>query len=259
VESINEEDRLLLFAKLPDRDLRKEGLIIGEGRLVAERVARFCQPLGVVAIPSAQGDARQIAAGRCPVLLRTEKEISALVGFPFHRGLILVGRRPAMGSLTSPPREYRWWRRIVVLPSVSDPENLGALTRTASALGWDALLLGDESCDPFGRRALRCSMGATLSLPLLGFEEMSALDALRSDGWTLVAATLEGQSRGPESLSKVDKLALVLGNERFGIPSEVRERCVFSVGIPQKRKADEGLDSLNVAAAAAILLWEGSP
>jgi tRNA G18 (ribose-2'-O)-methylase SpoU len=50
-----------------------------------------------------------------------------------------------------------------------------------------------------------------------------------------------------------------LGNERFGIPSEVRERCVFSVGIPQKRKADEGLDSLNVAAAAAILLWEGSP
>jgi tRNA G18 (ribose-2'-O)-methylase SpoU len=102
-------------------------------------------------------------------------------------------------------------------------------------------------------------MGATLSLPLLGFEEMSALDALRSDGWILVAAALEGQSRGPESLSKVDKLALVLGNERFGIPSEVRERCVFSVGIPQKRKADEGLDSLNVAAAAAILLWEGSP
>lgn len=259
MEPVKSDDGLFYLASLPDRDLRKEGLIIGEGRLVAERVARYCEPLGVVALPAAQLDAERIAAGRCPVFVRSEKEISTLVGFPFHRGLIIVGRRPSLGSLSTLPTDYRRWKRILVLPSPSDPENLGVLTRTASALGWDAVLLGPGACDPFGRRALRCSMGATLSLPLISFEDPSSLDSLISDGWIFVAAALESHTRPPETLSTVDSLALVMGNERFGIPRGIRERCAFSVGIPQKRTADEGLDSLNVAAAGAILLWEGSP
>jgi tRNA G18 (ribose-2'-O)-methylase SpoU len=151
------------------------------------------------------------------------------------------------------------FHRLVILPNPTDPENLGAIARSAAALGWDGLVLGLEACDPFGRRALRCSMAATLVLPLFQAESALCLASLHDAGWTVVAASLEEGALKPSALGGVDRLALVLGNERSGIPSDWRDRSAHVVAIPQLRNAADGVDSLNVAAAAAILLWEGRP
>jgi tRNA G18 (ribose-2'-O)-methylase SpoU len=259
-----------VFASLPDRDLRREGLLIGEGRLVAARVAQRCRPLALLAESSAASEAVLLAAGRCPVTVLESAEIEAIVGYPFHRGILIAAERPkpiacdaalvadlsnagAGGSKSrGKPRG-----RLVVLPNPTDAENLGAIARSAAALGWDGLVLGPSSCDPFGRRALRCSMAATLVLPIYAAESSICLDLLRDEGWTTFAAALESDAAEPSALGEIDRIALVLGNERDGIPIDWRGRCSGAVAIPQGRHAADGVDSLNVAAAAAILLWEG--
>ena len=261
---VEKEAGLALFASLPDRDLRREGIILGEGRLTAARVAARCEPLAALCVPAARGDAESIAAGRCPVIELPEGELAAVAGFPFHRGLMLAARRPALPSLRDavggaaggvPAAACR----LVALPAAGDPENLGAIVRTAAALGWDGVVLGPDSCDPFGRRALRCSMGAVLSLPLFAAESHEDLALLRAAGWTLAAAAGAESAEEPAALGGIERLVLVLGNERAGIPAAARECCSRTVAIPQGRGDAEGVDSLNVAAAAAILLWEGRP
>ncbi|HCM26418.1 MAG: hypothetical protein A2Z99_16070 [Treponema sp. GWB1_62_6] len=244
---------LRVFADLPDRDLRREGVLIGEGRLVVSRVASRCVLLGVLAEPSAAAEAEALAAGRCPCIVLSADRISALAGYPFHRGLIAAAERPAVPVL--PDRLPG--RRLLVLPDPTDPVNLGATVRSAATLGWDGFVLGPSACDPFGRRALRCSMGATLILPAWTCGEPAHLAPLADDGWTIVAAAVEDGADGPRSLATAGKLALMLGNERTGIGEAWRRSCARAVAIPQARKDEDGVDSLNLAAAAAILLWEG--
>lgn len=256
-----------LFASLPDRDLRREGVLIGEGRLVAARVAARCRLLSVLAEPSAAAEAHGLAAGRCPVTVLTAAEIASVAGYPFHRGLLVAAERPELPSADSlvdgAPAAFLPYSRLVVFPCAADPENLGAVARSAAALGWDGLILGPESCDPFGRRALRCSMGAVLSLPLFRSSGPDALRRLVSAGWLAAAADLSpdsvaaGTADGRALLGGRRPLALVLGNEHDGIPAAWRAECSASVAVPQARDESAGIDSLNVAAAAAILLWEG--
>uniref|UniRef100_UPI0026F048AA TrmH family RNA methyltransferase n=1 Tax=Gracilinema caldarium TaxID=215591 RepID=UPI0026F048AA len=186
-------------------------------------------------------------------------EISELAGFPFHRGLLLVAKRPKLPCLVDSGFLLHKARRLVVLPNITNPENLGAIIRTAAALGWDGLLIGSPSCDPYSRRVLRCSMAAGFSLPVIYFDGVHDLDMLMSHGWELWAAMVHPEVRTPEVLRPVNRLALVFGNERFGIPAEIETLCTGRVVIPQLRNDGDGVDSLNVAAAAAILLWEGRP
>ena len=244
---------LRLFAGLPDRDLRREGLLVGEGRLLAARVAARCVLVGVLAEPSAADEAEELARFRCPCVVLGAGEITGIAGYPFHRGLLVAAVRPSVPVLSdSPPG-----RRLLVLPDPTDPENLGSAVRSAAALGWDGFVLGPAACDPFGRRALRCSMGATLVLPAWTCAAPAGLARLGPSGWSLVAAAMEEGADGPSSLAAEDKLALVLGNERTGIPEAWRRCCARAVAIPQRLGAEDGVDSLNLAAAAAILLWEG--
>ncbi len=252
-----------IFASLTDRDLRREGLLIGEGRLVAERVASRCRLIAILAERSAAEEAEALAAGRCPVTVLDTEEIRSIAGYPFHRGLLVAAERPPRASLRETPGkggiapESRAFTRLVLLPNLTDAENLGAIARSAAALGWDGLVLGEASGDPYGRRALRCSMAATLALPIYTGESAACLELLREDAWEIAVAALEDGAAEPAVLGAVGKLALVLGNERTGIPADWRGGCSFAVAIPQGRLEADGVDSLNVAAAAAILLWEG--
>ncbi len=248
---------LRLFADLPDRDLRREGVLIGEGRLVAQRVAAFCEPVAVLAVPELAALAASLSRERCPVILAPEAEIASLAGYPFHRGILIAARRPELSPLPAGlPRKVR---RLVLLPATTDAENLGAIARSAAALGWDGLVVGARAADPWGRRALRTSMGATLALAVYRMEGGTELETLESEGWTLLAAANEAGAEEPQSLRGIDRLALILGHEHDGIPAEVRQYCARTVAIPQHRTDAAGVDSLNVAAAAAILLWEGRP
>ncbi len=108
-------------------------------------------------------------------------------------------------------------------------------------------------------QAARAESGATLVIPIYEAENAVCLKSLQEAGWTVVSAALEAGAIEPSALGGMDRLALVLGNERSGIPSDWRDRSLHAVAIPQDRNAAEGVDSLNVAAAAAILLWEGRP
>ncbi|HOJ98006.1 MAG TPA: RNA methyltransferase [Termitinemataceae bacterium] len=257
---------------LPDRDLRREGLLVAEGRLLVERVLERYQrdraprewgPIALYCIPSAEEEARRLVSGKgippqaCPIIVLSEQELSTATGYPFHRGMLLLARRPAIASLETerdlPPQA----QRLVYLPHTIDAENLGTITRTAAALGWDGLLLGPSGADPLGRRALRCSMGATLVLPIWYVSEPSRLSFFSQADWSIIGASLEESALLPSDLQGLPRLILVLGNERHGLPPDIRSLCQGVVAIPQKRTLLEGIDSLNVAAAAAILLWEG--
>ncbi|MFQ3547789.1 MAG: RNA methyltransferase, partial [Termitinemataceae bacterium] len=234
--------------QLTDRELQKQDILIAEGRLVAERVVRTCEPLGILCVPSLEPEAARLVSGRCPILVKPESEIAALAGYPFHRGLLLLARRPrvqrfldAAGCAKEPLDEMKFRardciegaRRLVVLPALSDAENLGAVIRSAAVLGWDGIVLGPASCDPYSRRVLRCSMAAVLSLPLFRYEQEAELDLLSNRGWELWAAALRPGAAGPEALQEVEKLALLLGNEYWGLSAELQNRCRNTVMIPQ--------------------------
>ncbi len=250
---------LRIFANLKDRDLRRENLLIGEGRLLTERVLSRCRPLGVLASRSAAEEAEKLAEGRCPVTILADQELSDTLGYPFHRGILAAAERPELPSVAD-SELIRGASRLVALVEAADPENLGAIARSAAALGWDGLVLGSSSCDPFGRRALRCSMGATLALPLLYASSRPEWELIATGNWTALAADATVKAGdvvlgSPEAAALVGapRLTLAFGNERTGFQGLWRPER--SVAIPQTRKDEDGVDSLNVAAAAAILLW----
>jgi len=253
-----------IFTGLKDRDLRREGLLIGEGRLVAERVAAACTLVAILAEPSAAEEAENLAAGTCPVTVLPTAEIAGIAGYPFHRGLLVAATRPET-HVFIPALESTALvgaRRLVVLPEPTDPENVGAIARSALALGWEGLVLGPSACDPWGRRALRCSMGATLTLPVYLAQSPLDLATATDKGWSLLAVENEpgaletGNAVQKDWVAEHGRLCVLFGNERDGIPVSWRSRCAAAVGIPLAPGISQYIQSLNVAAAAAIILWE---
>ena len=262
-----------IFTGLKDRDLRREGILIGEGRLVAERVAASCTLVAILAEPSAAKEAETLAAGACPITVLPTAEIADLAGYAFHRGLLVAAERPKtrpfIPTLEATVKNGEGGnaaladaRRLVVLPEPTDPENLGSIARSALALGWDGLVLGPSACDPWGRRSLRCSMGATLALPVYHAQSSLDLSMTVDYGWDMVAAENEmgaleaGSWELGDWIGRHERLCVLFGNERDGIPASWRSRCSVAVTIPLAPGKRQCVQSLNVAAAAAIILWE---
>jgi len=245
-----------LLAKLPDRDLAREGLLVAEGRLVVERLlaAPGCELLEVRCVPALEEHIAALVAGRCPLVVASESETSRLLGFPFHRGVVAVARRPP----PLPPSSLllacagKEGSSLLVLPGTRDPENLGSLARSAAALGMDGILLGPGTVDFLSRRVLRVSMGAALSLPHARFSAPDGLESLGpflAAGYETVAAVVD-----PEGAVEVDawvpprRCLLLLGEEYAGLGAEWRGTARVTIGMAA------GPDSLNVAAAGAILM-----
>ena len=158
-------------------------------------------------------------------------------------------RRPAPRSMEEVCREAR---RIVVIDSVVDAVNIGAIFRSAAALGIDAVLLTRNSCDPLNRRVVRVSMGAVFFVPWTWMD--GPLSGLRKWGFRMAAMALTDDSISIDNpaLMSESKLAIVMGNEGEGLSSETIAEADYVVRIPMAR----GVDSLNVAAAAAVAFWQ---
>jgi tRNA G18 (ribose-2'-O)-methylase SpoU len=264
------------LASLRDRDLASEGLVVAEGRLLAERLLGACRhggraeghglfpkprfaALGVFAVPSLAPEFEARAEGLCPVFVRPEAELAALAGYPFHRGVIAVGRRGGIPSLAEAAiggaqRAGEGPSRLVILPATIDPENMGSIVRSAAALGYEALLVGPGSCDHLSRRALRVSMGAAFSLPALAVDGPEALGLLGSWGYAAFAAVLGAGASPLSGWAPPERLALLFGNEFEGLGPEWLPPEVGRLTIPMA----PGSDSLNAAAAAAIFLHAAS-
>lgn len=200
-----------------------------------------------------EGDAADIIA-RCPedmpVYTGERDTLASLTGYTLTRGVLCAMRRPKAPAVESVCRDAR---RVAVIDGVVDTTNIGAIFRSAAALGIDAVLLTPESCDPLNRRAIRVSMGSVFLVPWtwigspyndelhrLGFR--SAAMALRDDSVSIADPVLLSEP----------KLAIILGTEGDGLSDRAISSADYVVRIPMAH----GVDSLNVAAASAVAFWE---
>ncbi len=197
------------------------------------------------------GDAADIIrrCGDIPVYTGDRELLAQLTGYTLTRGVLCAMRRPTPKSVEEVCRNAR---RVVVIHGVVDTTNIGAIFRSAAALGINAVLLTTDSCDPLNRRAVRVSMGSVFLVPWTWVDR--DLSALQKMGFKTVAMALTDNSISIDSplLKSADRLAIVMGTEGDGLPHEVIAQCDFTARIPMSHN----VDSLNVAAAAAVAFWE---
>lgn len=191
--------------------------------------------------------------GEVPVYTGDEALLTQLTGYRLTRGVLCaMGRRPLPQAETL----CRSARRVAVLEGIVDPTNVGAIFRAAAALGLDAVLLDPTCCDPLHRRAARVSMGTVFQVPWTRLADWPAggLELLRRLGFQTAALALRADARSIEDpgLKTADRLAVVLGTEGDGLRDGTVADCDMTVRIPMAH----GVDSLNVAAAAALAFWE---
>lgn len=253
-----EDSRLSDFRAVSDPELaRTRQLFIAEGRLVVERLlkSRTFETRAVLVTPSAMKALEEALAVHpaLPVYIVPKHVMDGVAGFDFHRGCLAAGARP-------PRREWRACtaraRRAVVLERVGDADNVGAIFRSAAAFGGDAVLLGPSCADPLYRKAVRTSIGAVLTIPFADAEPWpSTLNDLAAAGWALVALTPAHDAMPLHDFSSATRplrVAFLLGHEGDGLTDAALAACEYRVRIPIRRS----VDSLNVATAAAIALYE---
>ena len=206
-----------------------------------------------------EGQAREVVerCGDIPLYTAPLPVLTELTGFPLTRGVLCAMRRR---PLPKPEDICREARRIAVLENIMNPTNLGAIFRSAAALGMDAVLLTPACCDPLYRRSVRVSMGTVFQVPwaYLG-EDVSqwpepGMTRLRELGFRSAAMALREDSVSIDdpALMAEEKLAVVLGTEGDGLGDGTIADCDYTVRIPMSH----GVDSLNVAAASAVAFWQ---
>ena len=191
--------------------------------------------------------------GDVPVYTAGEDALKALTGYPLTRGVLCAMRRRPLPGVEVLCRDAR---RVAVLEGIVDTTNIGAIFRSAAALGVDAVLLSPTACDPLNRRAVRVSMGTVFQVPWTYLDAWpeEGLSRLKALGFSTVALALSEDSVSIDDprLKAPEKLALVLGTEGDGLSPATVARCDFTARIPMAH----GVDSLNVAAAGAVAFWE---
>ena len=251
-----------LYARLTENQLLnradpENALFIAESPLVIGRALDAgCKPVSfLMERQHIGGKGREILARCCkdiPVYTAEESVLAQLTGFHLTRGMLCAMRRPMLPSVEEVCRSAR---RIAVLENVMNPTNIGAIFRSAAALGMDAVLLTCAGSDPLYRRASRVSMGNVFLIPWTYLpEEGDWTQLLRSFGFRTVAMALRDDSVQLDDprLAAEEKLAIVMGTEGDGLASTTIASCDYTVKIPMYH----GVDSLNVAAASAVAFYE---
>ena len=252
-----QDERVAMFSTMTEAQLRNR-LNIEQGIFIAEspKVIRVALEAGYE--PTAllcekkhiEGDAKDIIESHpeMPIYTGSRELLSELTGYTLTRGVLCAMRRKP-----EPPLEeiLKNAHCVCIIDAVCDTTNIGAIFRSAAALGIDAILLTRSSCDPLNRRAIRVSMGTIFLVPWTWLDTYSTLHDL---GFKTAAMALTDQSISLDDpiLKQQDKLAVIMGTEGDGLPQKTIEDADFTVRIPMYHH----VDSLNVAAAAAVTFWE---
>lgn len=252
---------LRVFASLTEAQLRNDldpenGIFIAESpKVIKTALAAGYKPLSLLCERRhILGDARDIISRfpEMPVYTGEREILASLTGYTLTRGVLCSFRRPAPRSLDDICKDSQ---RIAVLEGVCDTTNIGAIFRSAAALGVSAVVLSEDCCDPLNRRAVRVSMGAVFLVPWTKCADPER--KLRELGFKTVAMALRNDSISLDSpqLKEELRLAIIMGTEGDGLPEHIINEADYVVKIPMSH----GVDSLNVAAASAIAFWELRP
>lgn len=260
-----DDERLKWFTSLTDHQLRRDtereqGIFIAE----SEKVVRTALESGIEPLAFLLEDTRVATLQRLldeaealwpgvPVFVLPRDQISQLVGYPHNRGVLCAMARPA---LKAPGDVLGGARRVAVLEALTDTTNVGAVFRSAAALGCDGVLLTPTCADPLARRCVRVSMGSVFLVPWARLPEWpgAGLELLREAGFTTCACALREDALplGDPRLAEPEHLALLFGTEGDGLCREAVDGADLVARIPMAH----GVDSLNVAAASAVFFWE---
>lgn len=260
-----EDKQLDFYARLSEVQLMKynepkDGYFIAESPIVVERALDAgYEPVSIlIEDKDIEGAGKKIIerCGDIPVYTAKFDILTKLTGFKLTRGMLcLMKRRP----LRSVEDVCKGARRIAVLENVVNPTNVGAIFRSAAALGMDAVILTKGCTNPLYRRAIRVSMGTVFQIPWTIMDDeidwqKDGIDYIKKLGFATAAMALSDNSVSidDKKLAKEEKIALVLGTEGEGLMKETIDNCDYTVKIPMA----EGVDSLNVAAASAVAFWE---
>ncbi len=251
----------LTECQLLNRFEPEKGLFIAESPKVIHRAldAGYIPVSLLMERKHIDGQAADVIArcGDIPVFTSEPEILTRLTGFQLTRGVLCAMRRP---QLPSPETVLKDAKRIVILENVMNPTNVGAIFRSAAALGMDAVLLTPGCSNPLYRRSARVSMGTVFQIPwtFLGEETddwpQKGMDFLRSLGFKTAALALSDHSVSIDDpdLMAEEKLALILGSEGDGLTDTTIASCDYTVKIPMYHD----VDSLNVAAASAVAFWQ---
>lgn len=250
-----------LFTRLSENQLKHYyephgGLFLAESLKTVERaLASGCEPAAMLIEDKYRTHPLVVRyLEKIPVYEAPFPVLKQLVGYSMTGGMVCAMRRPL---LPDAEEILRGRRRIAVLDHVTNQTNVGAIFRSAAALGIEGVLVTKSSCDPLYRRSVRVSMGTVFRIPWTIVGDAGYLPLLKKNGFLTGAMALREASVPADSpvLREAPRLALILGNEGYGLPDEVIEACDRTVMIPMA----EGVDSLNVAAAAAVAFWSAVP
>ena len=251
----------LTEAQLLNREEPAKGLFIAESPKVIERALDAgCQPVSLLMERKhIDAQAKDVIArcGDIPVYTAELDILTKLTGFQLTRGVLCAMRRPPLKRVEEVVKDAR---RIVILENVMNPTNVGAIFRSAAALGMDAVLLTPGCSNPLYRRAARVSMGTVFQIPwtFIGSETADwpapGMEKLRQLGFKTAAMALRDDSVSIDDpvLLNEDKLAILLGSEGDGLTNDTIADCDYTVRIPMYHD----VDSLNVAAASAVAFWQ---
>lgn len=255
-----------VFSQLTESQLRnrlepEKGIFIAESpKVISVALDRGFEPVSILTERKhIEGQAKTIIerCGEIPVYTGESELLERLTGYELTRGVLCAMRRPQPKSIEEICENAR---RIVVMDTVSDATNIGAIFRSAAALGMDGILLTPTCCDPLNRRAVRVSMGTVFQIPwtYIGPDQRFwphwGMDKLRNLGFKTAAMALRKDSVNidDDNLLAEPKLAVVMGAEGDGLSEATIAGCDYTVCIPMQNN----VDSLNVAAASAVAFWQ---
>ncbi len=245
------DEALAPYARLTEAQLKnrlhpEEGLFICESmKVIRIALAQGVEPVSFLCEEKFLDTLSDIGV---PVYTADRALLSQLTGYELSRGVLCAMRRPPLPSVGA---VLAGASRVAVIDGVVNSENIGAIFRAAAALGIQAVLLTRSCCDPLVRRACRVSMGTVFQLPWTFLDSYSQL---KDNGFEIVSLALTDRSVPIDdpSLRTVERMAIVMGTEGDGLSDEVLRLSDHVARIPMQR----GVDSLNVAAAAAVAFWE---